>query len=131
VARLSHARGGVPHARHASEQGLRRRLVLSQVEDHPPRALGASVVARAHCLGLRRSRHQAHWLDCSAGDNRRYAHREGHEDARYVVRYPLREWGWTRERCVERIAATGLPVPPKSACFFCPVTSCSACRVNI
>lgn len=36
--------------------------------------------------------------------------------------YPLREWGWDRERCVAEIKGAGLPVPPKSACFFCPVT---------
>lgn len=36
--------------------------------------------------------------------------------------YPLREWGWDRERCEREIAAAGLPVPSKSACFFCPST---------
>lgn len=36
--------------------------------------------------------------------------------------YPLREWGWDRERCEREIAAAGLPVPPKSACFYCPST---------
>lgn len=36
--------------------------------------------------------------------------------------YPLREWGWDRERCVREIIEAGLPVPPKSACWFCPVT---------
>jgi hypothetical protein len=36
--------------------------------------------------------------------------------------YPLREWGWDRERCMAEIAAVGLPVPHKSACFFCPST---------
>lgn len=34
--------------------------------------------------------------------------------------YPLREWGWNRERCIEEIAKAGLPVPPKSSCTFCP-----------
>jgi hypothetical protein len=39
---------------------------------------------------------------------------------RYTVKYPLREWGFDRAKCAEVIAAAGLPVPPKSACFFCP-----------
>lgn len=39
---------------------------------------------------------------------------------RYVMRYPLREWGMNREQCIKLIASVGLPVPPKSACFFCP-----------
>jgi hypothetical protein len=34
--------------------------------------------------------------------------------------YPLMEWGWEREECKARIREAGLPVPPKSACFFCP-----------
>ena len=39
---------------------------------------------------------------------------------RYEVEYPLRLAGITRSRCREIIVAAGLPVPPKSACFFCP-----------
>jgi hypothetical protein len=35
-------------------------------------------------------------------------------------RYPLIEWGWGRDECVEAIEAAGLPLPGKSACFFCP-----------
>lgn len=39
---------------------------------------------------------------------------------RYTIRYPLREWGLTRQDCGRIISAAGLPIPPKSACFFCP-----------
>lgn len=39
---------------------------------------------------------------------------------RYDVEYPLREYGFNRARCGEIIKSTGLPLPPKSACFFCP-----------
>ncbi len=34
--------------------------------------------------------------------------------------YPLYEWGWGREECVEAIGRAGLRQPGKSACFFCP-----------
>lgn len=44
------------------------------------------------------------------------------DDAKYAYWYPLRDWGWDRERCEREIQAAGLPVPPKSACFFCPAT---------
>jgi hypothetical protein len=44
------------------------------------------------------------------------------EDAHYRYWYPLREWGWDRERCKAEIMAAGLPVPMKSACFFCPAS---------
>ncbi|MBX8846853.1 hypothetical protein HCH44_18305 [Sphingomonas melonis] len=57
--------------------------------------------------------------DASARDTQRYHHALGCEDPRYAYRYPLREWGWDRARCERRIAAAGLPVPPKSSCFFC------------
>src|SRR3546814_13602280 len=58
--------------------------------------------------------------DCSSADQRRYAHAEGYADPRYDYRYPLRELGWTRADCMARIERAGLPVPPKSSCFFCP-----------
>jgi hypothetical protein len=44
-------------------------------------------------------------------------------EVRYDYWYPLRDWGWDRARCAAEILAAGLPVPPKSACFFCPATS--------
>lgn len=45
------------------------------------------------------------------------------EDNKYKYRYPLLEWEWGREECIESIAAAGLPQPGKSACFFCPATT--------
>lgn len=44
------------------------------------------------------------------------------DDASYSYWYPLREWGWDREECKRRIAAAGLPLPMKSACWFCPAS---------
>jgi hypothetical protein len=44
------------------------------------------------------------------------------DDRKYHYWYPLRDWGWNREECKRQIAAEGLPVPPKSACFFCPAS---------
>lgn len=38
----------------------------------------------------------------------------------YRFWYPLIEWGWGRQDCVEAIKRAGLPVPPKSSCWFCP-----------
>lgn len=42
------------------------------------------------------------------------------EDDKYHFTYPLIEWGWGREECVEAIARAGLDQPGKSACFYCP-----------
>lgn len=44
------------------------------------------------------------------------------DDAQYHYWYPLREWGWDREECKRQIAAAGLVVPMKSACYFCPAS---------
>ena len=38
----------------------------------------------------------------------------------YQTVFPLIEWGWDRDDCAEAIKQAGLPVPIKSACFFCP-----------
>lgn len=51
-----------------------------------------------------------------AGEARRaklYVHPE------YDYWYPLIEWGWDREHCVEVVRAAGFK-PAKSSCFFCP-----------
>ncbi len=51
--------------------------------------------------------------------------RRGHdlkEDSQYQYEYPLREWGWDREKCMDVIDSAGLPVPMKSACWHCPAS---------
>lgn len=42
---------------------------------------------------------------------------------KYRNRYLLIEWGWGRDECIEAIKRAGLPLPGKSACFFCPNSS--------
>lgn len=49
---------------------------------------------------------------------RRYA--DQGDDPAYDYWYPLMDWGWDRQTCRRVIAEAGLPVPLKSACFFCP-----------
>jgi len=44
------------------------------------------------------------------------------EDNDFLYRYPLQSLGWARPECVARIEAEGLPVPVKSACYFCPAS---------
>jgi hypothetical protein len=62
--------------------------------------------------------------DASPREKQRYAHasktRGGDADDWFLYQYPLIEWGWDRDKCIEVIKAHGLPVPVKSACFFCP-----------
>lgn len=49
-------------------------------------------------------------------------YREKSADTKYDNWYPLREWGMTLDDCIRAIISAGLPVPPKSACFFCPAS---------
>lgn len=42
------------------------------------------------------------------------------ESNKYTYRYPLIEWEMEREDCEAAILNAGIPVPQKSACFFCP-----------
>lgn len=44
----------------------------------------------------------------------------GIEDNQYTYRFPLIEWGITREQCIDIIKDVGLCPPGKSACWFCP-----------
>lgn len=57
-----------------------------------------------------------------AGEPHRAA-RTPETDDKYRYRYPLIEWGWDREDCIEAIRRAGLPIPPKSSCFFCPANT--------
>ena len=48
-------------------------------------------------------------------------HRMRDSDAKYIVNsYPLVDMRMTRNDCVQWLTAHHLPVPPKSACVFCP-----------
>lgn len=55
-----------------------------------------------------------------ASETRRTYAGIGAEADEYDYWYPLQDWGWDRERCKKEIDRAGLPVPIKSACFFCP-----------
>ena len=57
--------------------------------------------------------------DAGKRDRQRYARRQGQTDPKYNFWYPLIEWGIDRAGCVDLITSEGLPVPPKSACYFC------------
>jgi len=58
-------------------------------------------------------------FDAGPRDTLRHAHAIKIADPLYDYEYPLRKWGWDRDACAARIAAAGLPVPPKSSCWFC------------
>ena len=62
------------------------------------------------------------FIGYDAGEGRRKKRAEDAErkDKKYNYQYPLIEWGWSRDDCIEVIRQEGLPLPGKSSCFFCP-----------
>jgi hypothetical protein len=42
------------------------------------------------------------------------------EQLRFEYQMPLMDWGINLDQCREIIQGAGLPLPPKSACIFCP-----------
>jgi hypothetical protein len=54
-------------------------------------------------------------------DEQRRAGRESFKnDAKYAYEFPLMDWGWTRDDCIQAIDDAGIARPGKSACWFCP-----------
>ncbi|MCE9534620.1 MAG: phosphoadenosine phosphosulfate reductase [Planctomycetes bacterium] len=58
-------------------------------------------------------------FDAGPADMRRHRYVE---DDRFRYWYPLVDWGHDRPRCQQIIEQAGLPVPMKSACFYCPAS---------
>lgn len=54
-----------------------------------------------------------------AGEGNRAKKLSGVPDL-FTAWYPLVEWVWRREECVEVLKSNGYTNIPKSACFFCP-----------
>ena len=52
-------------------------------------------------------------------DARAHAGAFSPENGRYDFRFPLMVWGMDLAACIETIKRAGLPVPPKSSCYFC------------
>jgi len=62
-------------------------------------------------------RPRVRWIGIDAGETKRSTP-EGDDKERF--RYPLIEWGINRGGCAEIIGRALLPMPHRSACWFCP-----------
>ncbi len=61
------------------------------------------------------------YIGYDAGESHRAENAAKRNDPKYDYKYPLIEWGWEREECLEMVSKYGFKVG-KSACFFCPST---------
>jgi hypothetical protein len=61
-------------------------------------------------------------FECDEGYRLKRADCKAHttDDERFEYQYPLIDWGMDLAACINTIRDAGLPVPPKSACYFCP-----------
>jgi hypothetical protein len=50
------------------------------------------------------------------------------DDLKFTNWYPLIELDWGRGECIESIKREGIPIPGKSACYFCPSSKVSEVR---
>lgn len=57
-------------------------------------------------------------LGYDAGERRRGENIQ--ESDKYRYWFPLKDWNWFRSDCIEAFKRHGIPVPEKSACFYCP-----------
>ena len=62
------------------------------------------------------------YLGIDAGEAHRSAALCDATHKKYVYERPLIDWDWGREECFQAIKGMGLPIPGKSACWFCPAT---------
>lgn len=62
------------------------------------------------------------YIGYDAGEQRRRNNALEHDlkDKKYIKKYPLIAWGWSRNDCIREVQRAGLPQPGKSSCFFCP-----------
>lgn len=71
---------------------------------------------RAWAIGMR----VVKLLGIDAGESHRAV---AADDPRFRTQFPLVEWDWGRDECLAAIRQARIPVPPKSACFFCPAST--------
>jgi hypothetical protein len=71
---------------------------------------------------------ESHRLTCAkpkqtaGGQNRKSSREERLDREFFAYFYPLMDWGMDRAACERSIRDAGLPVPPKSSCWFCPAS---------
>ena len=91
------------------------------MEDSTTKQMGQFERCLSYGLGQRWQGDQGDRFDASEGYRKGRASDKAHaNDPKYNYIYPLIEWGWDRDECKRQIRKAGLPVPPKSACIFCP-----------
>lgn len=77
-----------------------------------------------NAIGLDASEeHRLTWAKTKPSEGDEKPSREAWLDQHYFrYWYPLFDWRMDRAACVRSIEDAGLPVPPKSACWFCPAS---------
>ena len=79
--------------------------------------LNSNEAAKAHLAkGLKITK----IIGIDLGEEHRAGQPNEKQAKKYVNEFPLIEWEWGRDECIQAIAKAGIPLPGKSSCFFCP-----------
>jgi hypothetical protein len=102
----------------------------------PSLAFGRKACSMKHKIKPQH-RHLQQWMKSrgistvtkAVGYDSNEAHRAVHKTQEIIAAgmielmwFPLIEWQWSRADCAREVAAAGLPVPGKSACYMCPAS---------
>jgi hypothetical protein len=66
--------------------------------------------------------HRLTWARQAPHEGKRLSREQWLDRHYFVYWYPVMEWGYNREQCKKIISQAGLPIPLKSACYFCPAS---------
>lgn len=66
--------------------------------------------------------HRLTWAKPKQSQEERQSREAWLDEHVFAYFYPLFDWGMDRAECVRSIEDAGMPVPPKSACWFCPAS---------
>lgn len=103
-----------------------------------PVVFGDNRVSRRQCTAKFKLQPIRHWLrgmgvrhaTVMLGITVEESHRARPSRTRWISNiYPLLEMGWTRRDCARLLLDMGLPIPPKSRCWICPMQPLDAWRL--
>ncbi len=66
--------------------------------------------------------HRLTWTQTATTSDKRLSREQWLDQHYFFYWYPLFAWGYDRELCKKIIMQAGLPIPVKSACYFCPAS---------
>jgi hypothetical protein len=100
--------------------GWQRKTCSEKWKARPQQKWIKTFAPAQECWAAGRKVLRAIGFDDTPADQKRRTYADTIKDDKFECWYPLQDWGWDRNRCIQEIEGAGLPVPCKSSCYFCP-----------